>query len=144
MSRGAFGSSKLCNQLLSSPGPFTIHHPTKQTLPIFEAACLYKKTNTPTVIIAGKDYGCGSSRDSAAKGPMILGVKAIIAEGFERIHRANLIGVGVMAIEVKERLDVKGEEEVSKTLLCFLFEIIIYFFVQFFICFLFVFRSQSN
>ena len=113
MSRGAFASSKLCNQILTSPGPFTIHHPTKQTLPIFDAANFYKKTNTPTVIIAGKDYGCGSSRDSAAKGPMIIGVKAIIAEGFERIHRANLIGVGVMAIEVKEKLKVKGDEEVS-------------------------------
>lgn len=112
MSRGAFASSKLNNQIISSSGPFTIHHPTKQTLPIFDAAILYKKANIPTVIIAGKDYGCGSSRDSAAKGPMILGVKAIIAEGFERIHRANLIGVGVMAIEVKEKLELKGDEEV--------------------------------
>ncbi len=116
MSRGAFASSKLNNSLISTPGPFTLYHPTQEILPIFDAATLYKKKNIDTVIIAGKDYGCGSSRDSAAKGPMLIGVKAIIAQSFERIHRSNLIGVGVLAIEVEEEIRLKGDEEVTKSL----------------------------
>lgn len=79
-------------------GPQTVHIPTGQTLDIFDAAERYQKENHQTVIFGGKEYGTGSSRDWAAKGPYLLGVKAVIAESFERIHRSNLVGMGVLPL----------------------------------------------
>src|ERR1700743_3217856 len=86
------------------PGPgveggVSIHLPTGEQLSIYDAAMRYKKENTPLIILAGREYGTGSSRDWAAKGTMLLGVKAVIAESFERIHRSNLIGMGVMPLQ---------------------------------------------
>ena len=80
-------------------GWFTIHHPSGRQMTIYDAAMKYKEENIPLVIIAGKEYGTGSSRDWAAKGVMLLGVKAIIAESFERIHRSNLAGMGVLPLQ---------------------------------------------
>ena len=82
---------------------------------IYDASVLYKKLNTPLVVLAGKEYGSGSSRDWAAKGPMLLGVKVVIAEGYERIHRSNLVGMGILPLEFKpgenrESLALKGDE----------------------------------
>lgn len=87
MTRGTFANIRIVNKFMSKPGPMTIHIPSGQELPIFDAAELYKQENTPLIILTGKDYGCGSSRDWAAKGPYLLGVRAIIAESYERIHR---------------------------------------------------------
>lgn len=85
---------------------------------IYDAAMKYQATHTPTVIVAGKEYGTGSSRDWAAKGPMLLGVKAVIAESFERIHRSNLIGMGVLPLQFKagenrHTLKLKGTEIIT-------------------------------
>lgn len=87
MTRGTFANIRIVNKFMSKPGSMTIHIPSGQELPIFDAAQLYKQENTPLIILTGKDYGCGSSRDWAAKGPYLLGVRAIIAESYERIHR---------------------------------------------------------
>jgi aconitate hydratase len=80
----------------------TVHVPTGEQLSIYDAAMRYKQEGTPLVVLAGKEYGTGSSRDWAAKGTMLLGVKAVIAETFERIHRSNLIGMGVLPLQFKE------------------------------------------
>ena len=85
----------------------TSHSPSGATMPIYDAAMRYKEEGVPLVIIAGKEYGTGSSRDWAAKGTTLLGVKAVIAESFERIHRSNLIGMGVLALQFKEGTDRK-------------------------------------
>lgn len=87
MVRGTFANIRLVNKFMSKPGPQTIHIPSGEELSVFDAAELYRKENTPLIILTGKDYGCGSSRDWAAKGPCLLGVRAIIAESYERIHR---------------------------------------------------------
>src|SRR6202044_1777549 len=92
MMRGTFANIRLRNLLLpGTEGGVTLHIPGGETLSIYDAAMKYKKESTPLVILAGKEYGTGSSRDWAAKGTMLLGVKAVIAESFERIHRSNLI-----------------------------------------------------
>jgi aconitate hydratase len=102
MLRGLFSNPRLRNELL----PFdrssiarTPVQPRGETLPIYEAALHYAETKTPLLVIAGNDYGGGSSRDWAAKGPALLGVRAVIAESFERIHRSNLIGMGVLPLQ---------------------------------------------
>ena len=100
MQRGTFANIRLSNKLVpEKTGGFTKLLPDDKEMTIYDAAEEYKKTNTNLIIFAGKDYGCGSSRDWAAKGTKLLGVKAVIAESFERIHRSNLVGMGVMPLQ---------------------------------------------
>lgn len=100
MTRGTFANIRIRNQMvLGSEGGVTKHIPSGQVMSIYDAAVEYKKSNTPLVVLAGKEYGTGSSRDWAAKGTNLLGVKAVIAESFERIHRSNLVGMGVLPLE---------------------------------------------
>jgi len=97
MMRGTFANIRLRNLLApGTEGGVTIHLPTNETMSIYDASMKYQAAGTPLVVLAGKEYGTGSSRDWAAKGTMLLGVKAVIAESFERIHRSNLIGMGVI------------------------------------------------
>src|ERR1700761_5276843 len=116
MMRGTFANIRLRNLLLpGTEGGVTLHIPSGETLSIFDAAMKYKQESTPLVILAGKEYGTGSSRDWAAKGTMLLGVKAVIAESFERIHRSNLIGMGVLPLQFNEgdsaaALQLTGQE----------------------------------
>lgn len=116
MMRGTFANINLKNRLVpGKEGGYTRYFPTGEEMTIYEAAMLYKKNGTPLVIIAGKEYGTGSSRDWAAKGTYLLGVKAVIAESFERIHRSNLIGMGVLPLQFKkgenaDTLGIKGDE----------------------------------
>jgi aconitate hydratase len=103
MMRGTFANIRLRNALLpGTEGGVTVHIPSGESMSIFDAAVKYKADGTPLVILAGKEYGTGSSRDWAAKGTMLLGVKAVIAESFERIHRSNLIGMGVLPLQYKD------------------------------------------
>jgi aconitate hydratase len=103
MMRGTFANIRLRNLLLpGTEGGVTLHIPSGEQMPIYEASVRYKAAGTALVILAGKEYGTGSSRDWAAKGTMLLGVKAVIAESFERIHRSNLIGMGVLPLQYKE------------------------------------------
>jgi aconitate hydratase len=103
MMRGTFANIRLRNALLpGTEGGVTMHIPSGESMSIFDAAVKYKADGTPLVILAGKEYGTGSSRDWAAKGTMLLGVKAVIAESFERIHRSNLIGMGVLPLQYKD------------------------------------------
>ena len=103
MMRGTFANIRLRNLLLpGTEGGVTLHIPSGESMSIFDAAMKYKPAATPLVILAGKEYGTGSSRDWAAKGTMLLGVRAVIAESFERIHRSNLIGMGVLPLQFKE------------------------------------------
>jgi aconitate hydratase len=100
MMRGTFANIRLRNLLLpGTEGGVTLHIPSGEQMSIFDASVKYRAANTPLVILAGKEYGTGSSRDWAAKGTMLLGVKAVIAESFERIHRSNLIGMGVLPLQ---------------------------------------------
>jgi aconitate hydratase len=99
MMRGTFANVRLRNRMASREGGWTCLQPSGQEMNIFDAAMAYQQTGTPVVVIAGKLYGAGSSRDWAAKGPMLLGVRAVIAESFERIHRSNLVEMGVMPFE---------------------------------------------
>jgi len=103
MMRGTFANIRIKNEMVPGvEGGITRHIPSGKQLPIYDAAMAYKAEGTPLVVIAGKEYGTGSSRDWAAKGTMLLGVRAVIAESFERIHRSNLIGMGVLALEFAE------------------------------------------
>jgi aconitate hydratase len=103
MMRGTFANIRLRNLLLpGTEGGVTLHIPSGEQMSIFDASVKYKAANTPLVILAGKEYGTGSSRDWAAKGTMLLGVKAVITESFERIHRSNLIGMGVLPLQFKD------------------------------------------
>ncbi len=103
MMRGTFANIRLRNLLApGTEGGVTIHVPSGEQMSIYEAAMRYKQEGTPLIILAGKEYGTGSSRDWAAKGTMLLGVKAVIAESFERIHRSNLIGMGLLPLQFKE------------------------------------------
>jgi len=102
MIRGTFANIRLRNLLVpGTEGGWTIYIPTGEKMSVYEAAMRYKKEGTPLIVIAGKEYGSGSSRDWAAKGTMLLGVKAVIAESFERIHRSNLVGMGVLPLQFK-------------------------------------------
>lgn len=116
MVRGTFANIRIRNEMVPGvEGGFTRFVPTGETLTIFDAAMRYQAENTPLVIIAGSEYGTGSSRDWAAKGPALLGIKAVIAESFERIHRSNLIGMGILPLQFKtgvtrKTLQLNGEE----------------------------------
>ncbi|HEY7519204.1 MAG TPA: aconitate hydratase [Methylomirabilota bacterium] len=100
MVRGTFANVRLRNLLAPDrEGPWTVHHPSGDTMSIFSAAERYGRTGTPLLVLAGKEYGAGSSRDWAAKGPRLLGVRAVLAETYERIHRSNLIGMGILPLQ---------------------------------------------
>src|SRR5882724_11079762 len=99
MVRGTFANVRLLNKMVSTEGGFTRHLPDGAEISIFEASEKYQATKVPLVIIAGKEYGSGSSRDWAAKGPRLLGVRAVIAESYERIHRSNLVGMGILPLQ---------------------------------------------
>jgi aconitate hydratase len=99
MVRGTFGNIRLRNKLVEREGYWTRHMPDGAELTIFEASERYRSEGTPVIVIAGKEYGTGSSRDWAAKGPLLQGVRAAIAESFERIHRSNLVGMGILPLE---------------------------------------------
>ncbi|MCL2430931.1 MAG: aconitate hydratase, partial [Alphaproteobacteria bacterium] len=99
-------------------GGMTRHLPSGEAMPIYDAAMRYKKEGVPLVVFGGKEYGTGSSRDWAAKGTVLLGVKAVIVESFERIHRSNLVGMGVLPLTFKEGVDrralgITGEETID-------------------------------
>ena len=115
MVRGTFANVRLKNKLVTTEGGYTRHLPTNQEMSIFDASVKYQKDGTPLIILAGKEYGSGSSRDWAAKGPLLLGVRAVIAESYERIHRSNLVGMGILPLqfeagETAESLKLTGEE----------------------------------
>ena len=115
MVRGTFANVRLRNKLVQTEGGFTRHLPTDTEMSIFDASEKYREAGTPLIILAGKEYGSGSSRDWAAKGPALLGVRAVIAESYERIHRSNLVGMGVLPLQFlagqnAESLKLTGEE----------------------------------
>ena len=101
MVRGTFANVRIKNELVEKEGGWTVHYPTGKMMSVFDASIHYQKDNIPLIILAGKEYGSGSSRDWAAKGTSLLGVRAIIAESFERIHRSNLVGMGVLPLQFK-------------------------------------------
>ena len=121
MMRGTFANIRIRNRMLDNvEGGFTRYAPTGEIMPIYDAAMLYKQDGRPLVIIAGKEYGTGSSRDWAAKGTVLLGVRAVIAESFERIHRSNLVGMGVLPLQFREgenaeSLGLDGSEKFTVT-----------------------------
>jgi aconitate hydratase len=103
MVRGTFANTRIRNRMVPGvEGGITIHLPSGEQMPIYDAAMRYGKEGVPTIVIAGKEYGSGSSRDWAAKGPKLLGVRAVVAESFERIHRSNLIGMGLLPLQFLE------------------------------------------
>ncbi len=122
MVRGTFGNIRLRNRLAGErEGPYTVHVPSDEQMFIYDAAMRYAAERTPLLVIAGREYGSGSSRDWAAKGPLLLGVRAVLAESFERIHRSNLVGMGILPLEFlpgehagshgltgRERFDIVG------------------------------------
>jgi len=116
MMRGTFANIRIRNEMLGGEeGGNTIYIPSGEKLPIYDAAMRYQASGTPLVVIAGQEYGTGSSRDWAAKGTNLLGVKAVIAESFERIHRSNLVGMGVLPLQFKldqnrKNLKLTGKE----------------------------------
>ncbi len=115
MVRGTFANVRLRNRMVNTEGGFTRHLPDGEEMSIFDASEKYHAENVPLVILAGKEYGSGSSRDWAAKGPLLLGVRAAIAESYERIHRSNLVGMGILPLqflpgENAETLKLTGEE----------------------------------
>ena len=101
MMRGTFGNIRLRNALAEREGPFTTLQPGGEAMTIYDAAMRYAKTDTPLLILAGTEYGSGSSRDWAAKGTRLLGIRAVLAESFERIHRSNLVGMGVLPLQYR-------------------------------------------
>ncbi len=119
MTRGTFANIRLRNQMApGTEGGYTRYLPTDEEMSIFDASVKYKADKTPTIVLAGNDYGMGSSRDWAAKGPQLLGIEVAIAESFERIHRSNLIGMGVLPLQFKkgenaESLGLTGKEHYS-------------------------------
>ncbi|HEX9581163.1 MAG TPA: aconitate hydratase AcnA [Gemmatimonadales bacterium] len=121
MMRGTFGNIRIKNRLVEGKeGNWTVHFPTGETASIYDAAMRYVAAGTPLIVVAGKEYGTGSSRDWAAKGAALLGVKAVIAESYERIHRSNLIGMGVLPLqfndgESAETLGLTGPETYQLT-----------------------------
>ena len=121
MMRGTFANIRIRNEMLGGEeGGNTLYVPTGEKLPIYDAAMRYQADGTPLVVIAGQEYGTGSSRDWAAKGTTLLGVKAVIAESFERIHRSNLVGMGVLPLQFKngqsrKTLKLTGNEKIDIT-----------------------------
>jgi aconitate hydratase len=116
MVRGTLANIRLRNQLApGTEGSWTVHLPDGEQMYIYDASMKYQQENVPLMILAGKEYGSGSSRDWAAKGVMLLGVRAVIAESFERIHRTNLVGMGVLPLQFAEgqsaaSLNLTGKE----------------------------------
>lgn len=118
MTRGTFANVRIKNQMAEKEGGYTKHIPSGEEMTVFDAAQKYKEENTPLVVLGGKEYGSGSSRDWAAKGTYLLGIKAVIAESYERIHRSNLVGMGVLPLqyangESAESLGLDGSEKFS-------------------------------
>jgi aconitate hydratase len=124
MMRGTFANIRIKNAMVKDAagnvveGGFTLHQPSGEQMPIYDAAMRYKEEGVPLVVLAGKEYGTGSSRDWAAKGTNLLGVRAVVAESFERIHRSNLVGMGVMPLVFQGEdgwasLGIRGDETVS-------------------------------
>jgi aconitate hydratase len=119
MVRGTFANIRLKNAMVPGvEGGVTVHVPTGERMDIYDAAERYRKEGTPLVVIAGKEYGSGSSRDWAAKGTLLLGVRAVIAESYERIHRSNLVGMGILPLQFKpgesaETLGLTGQEAIT-------------------------------
>ncbi len=108
MMRGTFGNVRIKNALVpDKEGNWTVHFPSGEVISIYDAAMRYVADRTPLIILTGKEYGTGSSRDWAAKGPALLGVKAVIAESYERIHRSNLVGMGVLPLAYEPGADRK-------------------------------------
>jgi len=130
MVRGTFANVRLKNLLApGTEGPFTRHLPDGAEMTIYDASLKYQAEGTPLIVLAGKEYGSGSSRDWAAKGPRLLGIRAVVAESFERIHRSNLVGMGVLPLQFaagqsaaslgltgKERYDILGLADMPKEL----------------------------
>jgi len=112
MARGTFANVRIVNKMCDKVGPITKHIPSGEILPIYEAAEKYMNEGIQLIIIAGKEYGSGSSRDWAAKGPKLQGVKSVIAESYERIHRSNLLGMGILPLQFK---DGEGAESLGLT-----------------------------
>jgi aconitate hydratase len=118
MARGTFANVRLQNKLAEGQGPKTLHVPTEEVLAVYDAAAKYQQDGHQLVILAGKEYGSGSSRDWAAKGPYLQGVKAVIAQTYERIHRSNLVGMGILPLQFKDgegadSLGLTGKEQFS-------------------------------
>ncbi|MGD9867580.1 MAG: aconitate hydratase AcnA [Hyphomicrobiales bacterium] len=119
MMRGTFANIRIKNQMLQGvEGGYTRHYPSGEQMPIYDAAMRYKSEGVPLVVFAGKEYGTGSSRDWAAKGTRLLGIRAVVAQSFERIHRSNLVGMGVLPLQFREgeswqTLGLKGDEQVT-------------------------------
>jgi aconitate hydratase len=121
MARGTFANIRLNNKLVGKTGPQTVHIPSGQTMDIYDAANKYMSESQMTIILGGKEYGSGSSRDWAAKGPYLQGVKAVVAESFERIHRSNLVGMGILPLTFQEgqnadSLGLSGKERFNISL----------------------------
>jgi aconitate hydratase len=119
MMRGTFANIRIKNQMVPGvEGGVTIHYPSKQRMTMYDAAMRYRQEGVPLVVFANKEYGTGSSRDWAAKGSTLLGIRAVITQSFERIHRSNLIGMGVVPLVFEEgtswqTLGLKGDEQVT-------------------------------
>jgi aconitate hydratase len=126
MVRGTFANIRLRNKLVEREGYWTRHFPGDEELTVYDASVRYRQENVPLIVVAGKEYGSGSSRDWAAKGPLLLGVRAVIAESFERIHRSNLVGMGILPLEFahgenleslgltgRERFTIRGLEAIQ-------------------------------
>jgi len=119
MMRGTFANIRLKNQMVKGvEGGFTVHYPSKEKMTIYDAAMKYRADRVPLVVFGGKEYGTGSSRDWAAKGSVLLGIRAVVCQSFERIHRSNLIGMGVMPLVFEEgtswqSLGLTGDEKVT-------------------------------
>lgn len=116
MARGTFANIRLVNRFLNKTGPQTVHMPSGQVMDVFDAAEKYRSEGVSLILLVGKDYGSGSSRDWAAKGPFLLGIKAVIAESYERIHRSNLVGMGIIPLQYlpgqnADTLGLTGQEE---------------------------------
>lgn len=120
MARGTFANIRLVNKLVSVTGPKTLHIPSGEVMDIFDCAERYRKEGVPLIAVVGKEYGSGSSRDWAAKGPYLLGIRAVIAESYERIHRSNLVGMGIVPLQFlpgqnAESLGLTGKESFNIT-----------------------------
>jgi aconitate hydratase len=116
MARGTFANTRLINKMVPKVGPTTVHVPTGKEMAVFDAAKEYMDAGIPTIVLAGNEYGSGSSRDWAAKGPYLQGIKAVIAQSYERIHRSNLVGMGILPLQFKagesaDSLGLKGTEQ---------------------------------
>jgi aconitate hydratase len=121
MARGTFANTRLINKMMDKVGPNTVHIPSGQKMAVWDAAEKYMSEGKDLIILAGNEYGSGSSRDWAAKGPYLQGVKAVIAESYERIHRSNLVGMGILPLQFKkgenaDGLGLNGSESFSLNL----------------------------